>query len=416
MRPGLYALVALTESPVYALWAADKGGTSSNNEFIGINPYVGTLYKSQNTMEYVPYLNEDLMFTLNRCSFSTTSSVSFVFDNEVIAQINADKFRLLENSISPLTNGVITANYKFITKLASGTKETVYRNIVPHQVYSFGTDESQIIGNRRRVVGARGDVKISLDMATTSDHISPMVSLESLYINVWENFIDNGAISADDFTIIDGGAGYANANSVIITSSSGLGATANVTVNSQGNVIAVYVSSEGSGYLDDFTISYPRVGDAGTTVTANANIVLNSEFDESAGPCEAKYITKPIILADGFDAGDLRVFLAGNKQGNSEISVFYKVLNSSDTTIFKDRPYQKMVCINPSPAASKTPFEFTEYEFRPSTTSNEVLYTSPNGVTYDNFKTFAIKIVMTSSDPTIVPKVKDLRIIALPAD
>jgi hypothetical protein len=416
LRPGLYALVALTESPDYTLWAAEKGGTTRNNEFIGTNPYVGTLYKSQNTMEYVPYLNEDLMFTLNRCSFSTTGSVSFVFDNEVITQINADKFRLLENSISPLTNGVITANYKLVTKLASGTKETVYRNIVPHQVYSFGTDESQIIGNRRRVVGARGDVKISLDMATTSDHISPMVSLESLYINVWENFIDNGAISADDFTIIDGGAGYANANSVIITSSSGLGATANVTVNSQGNVIAVYVSSEGSGYLDDFTISYPRVGDAGTTVTANANIVLNSEFDESAGPCEAKYITKPIILADGFDAGDLRVFLAGNKQGNSEISVFYKVLNSSDTTIFKDRPYQKMVCINPSPAASKTPFEFTEYEFRPSATSNEVLYTSANGVTYDNFKTFAIKIVMTSSDATIVPKVKDLRIIALPAD
>jgi hypothetical protein len=75
-----------------------------------------------------------------------------------------------------------------------------------------------------------------------------------------------------------------------------------------------------------------------------------------------------------------------------------------------------MVCINPSPAASKTPFEFTEYEFRPSATSNEVLYTSANGVTYDNFKTFAIKIVMTSSDATIVPKVKDLRIIALPAD
>jgi hypothetical protein len=243
-----------------------------------------------------------------------------------------------------------------------------------------------------------------------------MVSLESLYINVWENFIDNGSISANDFAIIDGGSGYTNANSVIITSSTVAGATANVTVDANGNVIAVYVSSGGSGYLDDFTISYPMVGDAGTTVTANANIVLNSEFDESAGPCEAKYITKPIVLTDGFDAGDIRVFLAGNKQGNSEISVFYKVLNSSDTTIFKDRPYQKMVCMNPSTSASKTAFDFTEYEFRPSATDNQILYTSTNGVTYDNFKTFAIKVVMTSSDPTIVPKVKDLRIIALPAD
>jgi hypothetical protein len=416
LKPGLHALVVLTESPDYVIWAAEKGGTTRNNEFIGTNPYIGTLYKSQNAMEYVPYLNEDMMFILNRCSFSTNQVVSFVFDNESVQNINADKFRLLQNSISPLTDEITTTNYKMITKFVDGTKETTYRNIVPQQVYSFGSDESTIIGNRRRVVGDRGDVKISLDMSTTSNHISPIVSLESLYINVWENFVDNAAISASDFTIIDGGSGYTNANSIIITSSTGINAVANVSVDSNGNVIGIYVTSGGSGYLDDFTISYPRVGDAGTTVTANANIVLNSEFDSSSGPCDAKYITKPVILADGFDAGDLRVFLAGNKQGNSEISVFYKVLNSSDPTAFKDRPYQKMVCMNPSPAASKTAFDYTEYEYRPFATDNQILYTSASGVTYDNFKTFAIKIAMTSSDPTIVPKVKDLRIIALPAE
>jgi hypothetical protein len=416
LKPGLHALVVLTESPDYILWTAEKGGTTRNNEFIGTNPYIGTLYKSQNAMEYVPYLNEDMMFILNRCSFITNQVVSFVLDNESTQTINADKFRLLQNSISPLTDEITTANYKMITKFVDGTKETTYRNIVPQQVYSFGSDESAIIGNRRRVVGDRGDVKISLDMSTTSNHISPIVSLESLYINVWENFIDNAAISASGFTIIDGGSGYTNANSIIITSSTGIDAVANVSVDSNGNVIGIYVTSGGSGYLDDFTISYPRVGDAGTTVTANANIVLNSEFDSSSGPCDAKYITKPVILADGFDAGDLRVFLAGNKQGNSEISVFYKVLNSSDPTAFKDRPYQKMVCMNPSPAASKTAFDYTEYEYRPFATDNQILYTSASGVTYDNFKTFAIKIVMTSSDPTIVPKVKDLRIIALPAE
>jgi hypothetical protein len=416
LKPGLYALVALTESPDYVLWTAEKGGTTRNNEFIGTNPYVGTLYKSQNAMEYVPYLNEDMMFRLNRCSFSANQQISFVFDNQGIQTVNADKIRLLQNSISPLTDGITTANYRMITKFEDGTRETTYRNIVPQQIYSFGTDESVTIGNRRRIVGDRGDVKISLDMSTTSNHISPMVSLESLYINVWENFVDNATISASDFTIIDGGSGYTNANSVIITSSTGTGAVANVSVDSNGNVIGIYVTSGGSGYLDDFTISYPMVGDAGTTVTANANIVLNSEFDASSGPCDAKYITKPVILADGFDAGDLRVFLAGNKQGNSEISVFYKILNSSDTTPFRDRPYQKMVCINPSSAPSQSAVDYIEYEYRPSATDNQVLYTSESGVTYDNFKTFAIKIVLTSSDPTIVPTVKDFRVIALPAD
>ena len=41
-------------------------------------------------------------------------------------------------------------------------------------------------------------------------------------------------------------------------------------------------------------------------------------------------------------------------------------------------------------------------------------YTGDNGIVYDNFKTFAIKIVMTSIDPSVIPRVKDLRIIALP--
>ena len=74
LKPGLYALVVLTDSPDYILWSAEKGGKTKNNEFIGNQPYIGTLYKSQNSMEYTPFLNEDLMFILNRCKFDTSSS------------------------------------------------------------------------------------------------------------------------------------------------------------------------------------------------------------------------------------------------------------------------------------------------------------------------------------------------------
>ncbi len=45
--------------------------------------------------------------------------------------------------------------------------------------------------------------------------------------------------------------------------------------------------------------------------------------------------------------------------------------------------------------------------------TNNISYTS-GSVTYTTFATFAVKVVMTSSDPTDVPKIKDLRIIALP--
>jgi hypothetical protein len=75
-----------------------------------------------------------------------------------------------------------------------------------------------------------------------------------------------------------------------------------------------------------------------------------------------------------------------------------------------------MVCANPTTTPSSSEFDFREYEYKPSLTDNYITYTSENGVTYDTFKTFAIKIVMTSNDTSIVPKVKDLRMIALPAE
>jgi len=415
LKPGLYALVVLTDSPQYILWSALKGSTTKNNEFMGTNSYIGTLYKSQNTMEYVPFLNEDLMFSINRCSFDTNNSAIYIFDNTLPSStFNVDRIKFGVQEIKPLINDVAVANYSFVSKPKNGSLETTYTELSPYQLYSFGDDLKYSIGFRRREISNIGDIKLKVEMSTSSDHISPLVSMEGIYVNLWENFIDNAPISSEDFTIVSGGSGYTNSNTVIITSSSGSGATANLSVDANGNVIAIYVSSGGSNYLDDFTISYPNTA-TDANVKANAVIVLNSEYDESGGPADARYITKPIKLADGFDAGDLRVFLSGNKPGLTEISVYYKVLNQFDSTPFKERPYQKMVCVNPNIVASKTNEDYVDYEYRPSELEDIITYTSSDGVTYDTFKTFAIKIVLTSSDPTIVPKVKDLRIIALPA-
>jgi hypothetical protein len=427
LKPGLYAVVIITDSPDYSVWVAEKGKITVNNETVSRQPHIGTLYKSQNTMEYVPYINEDLMFRLNRCSFNTSAPAVFVFDNEKPGtnypnlltdpnlSYNVDRLRLLTNEITNFTNGVALSKYSIITKLANGFAETDYEDISPDEVYEYGQSQKYAIGNRRRKITNAGDFKVKLTLSTISNHVSPVVSVQNLYLNVWENFVDNAEISSEDFTIIDQGEGYTNANSVIVVSSSGTSANANTQVDANGNILSIYVTSGGSGYTDDFYITYPDTGND-ANVSSNASIVINSEFDPSGGPSEARYITKPIVLADGFDSGDLKVYLAANKPQGTEVHVYYKLLSQFDDTAFKDRPYQKMTLINPSAVASKTATEFTEYEYRPSATNSYVTYTSDSGVTYDTFKTFAIKIVLTSSDPAVVPRVKDLRAIALPAE
>jgi hypothetical protein len=408
LKPGLYALVVLTDSPEYTVWEAEKGGTTTNNEFVANQPYLGTLYKSQNTMEYVPFINEDLMFNLNRCVFSTTTANFSLQSEQLTSSLNVDKIRYIENSIIP-SDTVTTLSHSVTGTTSLTAKEATFRAISPHRIYSYGTDDLYQVGYRRKKLGNQNDFTVNLQMSTTNDAVSPIVSLESTFLNVWENYVDNAEINAEDFTIIAPGSGYSNANTITVTSALGSGANANVRVDANGNVIGIHVTSGGSGYLDDFTISYF------THPTTPATIMLNSEYDSSGGPCLARYITKPIKLADGYDAGDLRVFLGANKPGSSEVSVFYKVLADSDTDSFNDRPYQKMACVNPTTTPSLDD-SFREYEYRPSATVNQVTYTSSNGVTYDTFKTFAIKIVLTSSDPAIVPSVKDLRIIATPAE
>jgi len=417
LRPGLHSIVVITDSPEHSLWIAEKGSTTLNNEFVGINPYIGSLYKSQNSMEYTPVTNEDLMFVMNRCNFSRNLA-TFILQTPVLNRTyNVDKFRVLETHLKTISDDVLSVNHSFVSKPINTSKETTFRDISPMVAYSMGEDDLYAVGSRRKLLKDQGDFTLQIQMSTLSNAVSPVISVESLHLNAWENFLDNASISAEDFNILVEGSGYSNSNTITINSETGSGAEIYMIVDGiNGNVVGINVASAGSGYIDDYTISFDDTTDASGNITANATIVLNSEFDESGGPVEARYITKPITLADGFDSGDLRVLLNGNIPTGTDIHVFYKVLSDSDATEFRDRTYQKMVAINRPSVSSKTTTEFSEIEFRPSLTENQIVYESEDGVTYDSFKTFSIKIVMTSRDPSVIPKVRDLRIIALPAE
>ena len=65
-----------------------------------------------------------------------------------------------------------------------------------------------------------------------------------------------------------------------------------------------------------------------------------------------------------------------------------------------------------SNSVSRTDADSDYLELEYSTTTADASYIK-GSVTYDSFKTFAIKIVMTSNTTTRVPLIKDLRAIAL---
>jgi hypothetical protein len=128
-------------------------------------------------------------------------------------------------------------------------------------------------------------------------------------------------------------------------------------------------------------------------------------------------MTRRVTLADGFDSGDLRVYLTTYKPPGSEVYVYYKILSGSDSDVFDNKSYQLMAQLGNANFVSTNRRDFRELSFAPGVSSvanNSIAYTS-NSTAFNSFKTFAIKIVMSGTNTTDVPRVRDLRAIALPA-
>jgi hypothetical protein len=254
-------------------------------------------------------------------------------------------------------------------------------------------------------------------MSTVDDAVSPMISDDGLgvYTITWN--INNLELSNNMITVSSGGSGYnVNTTSVTITSNTGFGATA--TANVVGGVIKnIYITNGGSGYATTPVIT---VADANSSPGIGATVTVAGETSPAGGNGQTRYITKKVILDQGFDSGDLRVYFTAYRPVNTNIYVYYKILSRSDTQTFDSGSWQLMSLINNtsslySPTRDST-YEFVAAPGADGVAQNYVEYTSDvTGQTYNNFSQFAIKIVLATSDKTAVPFLSDIRAIALPS-
>lgn len=150
------------------------------------------------------------------------------------------------------------------------------------------------------------------------------------------------------------------------------------------------------------------------------------------GPAKAKYVSKPVTLGDGFDADDLNVYLTAYRPAGTDVKIYAKFKHLLDSRNFDSVEWTELTLKPESDGYSSIADEtdYKELQFNVSkkvagditagsgaalnTSNNEVIrYVSPDGVLYDNYKTFALKIVMLSSGHNIVPRLKDVRAISL---
>jgi hypothetical protein len=193
-----------------------------------------------------------------------------------------------------------------------------------------------------------------------------------------------------------------------------------------GSISRVWVQDGGGTYVDSPSVNlfaslatsaggYADAMCVGSSANG-ASIIINGETSKSGGPATARYIMRTVTLADGFDSGDIRVYLTAYKPAGSEIYVYFKPQSVSDIAKFSDLNWQLLTQINSGNFVSTQANDFRELIFAPGTNgvaNNSILYTSET-TSFTNFKSFAIKVVMSGTDTVDVPLIKDLRVIALP--
>ena len=411
LQPGEHCFVLLSNSNKYETYAAEIGKLDTvSARQISEQPYQGSLFLSQNGSTWTAEQNADLMFRLFRYTFSTASTQAQFNVNYPAANTAFDLMHVIASGIA-VENTSIT--YQFNSEKAVTGGKTGFLPFTPL------TDYPMTDGFGRRVLNpTTGNTTFSIKatMATSNPDIAPFIDTSRMNIFAIENIINDLPLSNSDIVLASGGTGYlSNANAVVtITGGGGSGATAAAVVTNS-VVTSVYLTAAGSGYETSptITISDPPVPSGNTTATAS----YNGEDKKSGGNSNVRYITRKVNLADGFDSGDLRVYLTAYKPSGSNIRVYFKALSISDPDVFEDKNYQLMTQLDNANFVSTNYNDYRELKFAPGvggTANNSVSYTS-GSTSFSNFRTFAIKIVLTGTSTTDVPKVRDFRAIALPA-
>ncbi len=458
----LYAFMLETTTPDYVVYFAQQNQllsplstgkalpTDPNPEVgtkIGQTPYIGGLFESQNGITWQVDQSKQLMFVIDRCVFNTSVTPNIKFSipkglarrklgyQDIQYSIDANNvsnlfgnfgFEAWADAVNFTTTDFVPAgtniNYTYSSILAEGQVPDGPYSINPGKFGSPTPDDILFDdgkGQRALLKYVDDTLSMSATLSSTNPAVSPIISDDGTSVYTAINVINYMGITNNIISLANTGSGYSDpANVSISISSPDVGndqAILGLTIANNGTtdvVSSVYVIYDGSGYITTPTITITGAN------TTQAQAIVYGETSPSGGNALVRYFTKKVVLTPSNDSADLRVFYTAYKPFGTEIYIYYKLLNRNDTQNFEDGNWQLMTHINNPNVYSSSRDNIIEYVCAPGTNNqpdNYISYISTNGETYTEFSQFAIKIVMSSTDSTLVPYLTDIRALALPS-
>jgi hypothetical protein len=325
LTPGEYAIVLVSQSDEYQVYVSEIGGQIfGGTTKIDKQPYLGSLFKSQNASTWVPDQNMDLKFKIKRAQFTSSGTAEFIIQDPAAISDYHTLFTNVSTVLPTGTNCVWSAR-------AYNTDTTFDADFAPFNVltdinYSYLKRLAAAAG-----IGGIPSLKLRATLTTDNSSVSPAIDAASLSVVTALNNINNDA-------------------------------------------------------------------------SGEASI-------KAGGTAFARYITKPVNLASGFEASNLAVTVDINKPAGTDVKVYYKTLPTEKTTPISDENWVLMT-LESAVASSLSNYDFREHRYFPSGAFDAYGVPQDNPVT-TRFNTFQIKIVMLSTSQANTPRLRDLRIIAL---
>ena len=422
-----YAICILANTIDYTIYTAKMGQTTlDGSRLISNQPYLGSMFKSQNSSTWTAEQNEDVKFTLNRAKFTTTTAGNVTLVNDVNPVLT-----LAQNPITTTASSAVitihhrnhgmhtTANNVTIAGVASGTYNGIASTNINGTYTTIGNitlDSYTVTAQNSDTASATGDIGGSSVTATRNmmyDVIQPVAgtitppgtSITTTMRNTTGRTLEQseGEFSlstvAKQKTIDLNSDFYLTAPHIVasainetneMSGSKSLSFTLSMTTPSD-HISPVIDTSRLSAHLIRNRLYSPV---SGTT----PNFVADTANTGGSGP--AQYITRPVILENESSSIDVRI--SAHVPSTSEVEMFYRLSNADDARKMGDLawiPFNDDGSPDKAVPPSDDDVTFREHQY------------SASGLT--TFTAFSLKIILKGTSSSYPPRVKDMRGIAL---
>jgi len=423
-----YCFVAKSNSPDYTIYTARLGQkTLDGNRLISKQPVFGGMFKSQNGGTWTAEQMEDIKFIINRCSFTTDTTGNVYLVNDELPVKTLSKTNPITTTSGSASLTVYHKNHGMhstsanvtIAGVASGSHNGIAHSNINGTYTTIGNiklDSYTITAQSSDTASSSGDIGSTTVTATRNilyDVIQPCVgnmlppgtTLTSTMRTTGGRTLES---SETEYSLEAAAKARAiNLNEDYYMEAPGMVASAinetNEMSGSKSFTMTISMSSPVnnlSPVIDTKRMSLFLIQNRLNNPVSGTTPDYTAETANSGGSAAAKYITRPVILTNNATALDIR--MSASIPSTSACKMYYRVTSAEDARKLGDVAWTAFNS-DGTPDSAVVPsddrFTFKEHQW------------SDSGIA--EFTAFQLKVVMTGTNSSYPPLLKDMRGIAL---